>query len=354
MDSACDNTPFPAELLTWLWGGLPLGLLWTAPDRDVSLNAEARRLLGWARPTLPQAQWGKAFGLLDGDGLPVDKDHCPLRLSLRQLEFERTRMWIERPDGTRSEVAVWARPVLSAEMPLGTSVIAIEDQGWRQAEQQRSEDWLAALSHEVRGALNSLSLAAAIAQRTLPEERTQTRQHLDIVLRNANLVTRLLTDFVDAAKVNGRRGLMLHLEPLELGSSVAHAVRACGLPGPKHRLDVAVPDDVWIRADRDRFHQILSNLLHNALKYSTPGKLLLEAHQEGQRVVMSLTDEGPGIPRDGQARLFQRYGRLPSREEGSGLGLWICRELARHMGGEMWLMSDAGQPTTLFVALPVA
>jgi signal transduction histidine kinase len=354
MNGGSEERLLPAELLSWLWGGLPIGLAWTAPDREISLNAEARRLLGWERPSMPQAEWGKAFGLLDAEGLPVDKDHCPLKLAMRQLQVERTRMWVERPQAARVEVAVWANPVLFGELPLGTTMIALEDQTWRQAEQQRSEDWLAALSHEVRGAINSLQLAATIAKRTLPVEGGTTRSHLDIVLRNASLVTRLLTDFVDAAKVNGRRGLMLHLEALELQSCVSHAVRATGLPGPQHELRLSLPDNVWIRADRDRFHQILSNLLHNALKYSSPGPLTLEAKKDGGRMVLSLTDQGPGIPREGQVRLFQRYGRLPSREEGSGLGLWICRELARHMGGEMWLMSDQGQPTTLFVALPLA
>jgi signal transduction histidine kinase len=121
---------------------------------------------------------------------------------------------------------------------------------------------------------------------------------------------------------------------------------------PQHSFTWSSMPELEASADPVRLQQIVTNLLTNAVKYSAPGSLDLGAQTEPERVVVWLKDEGPGISGQDQELLFQPYSRLGSRQEGSGLGLWIARELARGMGGDLWLRSASGENTIFYLALP--
>jgi signal transduction histidine kinase len=114
-----------------------------------------------------------------------------------------------------------------------------------------------------------------------------------------------------------------------------------------------------VAADPDMLRQVLANLVENAVKYSPAGG---EVHLslEGQvgRVLFAVRDEGLGIPLREQERIFEKFYRLdPNLRRGvggTGLGLYICRELVRRMGGRIWVASRDGEGSTFFFELPVA
>jgi signal transduction histidine kinase len=118
----------------------------------------------------------------------------------------------------------------------------------------------------------------------------------------------------------------------------------------RHSIEYHVDSAVsYIKGDQTKLRQVLQNLLSNAVKYSPRGgRVVVTASDKGDNALqVSVSDEGIGIPADQLDRLFQKFSRIDTAEareiKGSGLGLWICREIVRAHGGEIWVESDHGK-----------
>ena len=127
-----------------------------------------------------------------------------------------------------------------------------------------------------------------------------------------------------------------------------------------HQLVTNLPPDLPpVLVDPLRIERILHNLVDNAIKYSpNGGEVKLSAARDGEEIVISISDEGEGISRDDQMRLFQSFERLGASVKGSiqgtGLGLRVCRILVEAHGGRIWVESEKGKGSTFFFTLPVA
>src|SRR5205807_2164361 len=143
--------------------------------------------------------------------------------------------------------------------------------------------------------------------------------------------------------------LLLKLERFDLGDSIADAI---GRARDSGRVKFRRPDlELPVKADRDRTLTILGNLLDNALKYSPAGgDVTITASVEGDRVAVGVADRGIGIARDDLGVLFTRFGRVVPAEHaaiaGTGLGLYLSRELARRFGGDVSVKSELGRGST--------
>jgi signal transduction histidine kinase len=118
-----------------------------------------------------------------------------------------------------------------------------------------------------------------------------------------------------------------------------------------------VPRDAYVLVDADRIMQVLTNLLSNAAKFSPPhARVTLGAERRGAEVRISVTDRGPGIPRNFRDRIFQRFAQADSsttrQREGTGLGLSISKAIVEHLGGRIGFESQEGAGTTFFIDLP--
>jgi signal transduction histidine kinase len=336
-----------SHLLAWLLEQAPFGVAWTDGSGVVEVNAQGACILGLNERRLESSAWAGMVRLVDAAGCIVEEARRPLSIALCGQRVPRTRMQVVRPDGTRLHVDVEASPFGGGE----GAVAMFEDVSWTLDAERRQVEWVAALGHELGGGLHGLSTAVTGASLLSVRDVDRARHHLQIAGREIRLMVRLVHDFLDAARL-GVGALEVKAEPVDLPSVLYEAAEAAEAADPRHRVVVKVPSTLRARADTDRLKQILSNLLSNSAKYSNPGQLILTAQPDGERVLVWLRDEGPGIAADEQSRLFERFHRLPSKREGSGMGLWIARELALRMGGDLWVRSGAGRPTTFCVALP--
>jgi signal transduction histidine kinase len=151
-------------------------------------------------------------------------------------------------------------------------------------------------------------------------------------------------------------------EEVDLGELVSQVVASMAgrVQDKSLSLEVRAPGALpAVAADGDKLRQVLVNVIDNAIKYSPDGRAIrvnvqpLEAH-----VRLAVKDEGPGIPRQEQKRIFGKFYRLDPQLThgvgGTGLGLYICREILSRMNGRIWVDSEDGQGSTFFVDLPVA
>jgi PAS domain S-box-containing protein len=230
----------------------------------------------------------------------------------------------------------------------------------RRLEELRSQ-FVATISHELRTPLASLHGAAlTLLDRERELSRQTRRDLLDMISvqskRLANLVEEiLLTGQLDSGSL---RVVTEPFDPEELVWSAAATARL--RIGDDTTIDVAVPAVLpKVAGDPGRTRQVLTNLLDNAIKYSPQGgRIEVGVEADGGYARFTVRDEGLGIPLGEQKRIFEKFYRLdPDHRRGiggSGLGLYICRELVRSMNGRIWVDSDPGKGATFTFELPVA
>jgi len=233
------------------------------------------------------------------------------------------------------------------------------------AEQRRSlaeqasaakSQFLATLSHEIRTPMTGVMGMAELLLATPQTE--QQREYTEAMQRSGGLLLKLVNDALDLARIEAGK---LELEPAPfdprtLAEDVAHLelaqAQAKGL-----KLDLQLDDRLPARLTGDalRIKQVLFNLVNNALKFTRQGSVTLGLRWLDDALMCTVSDTGPGIPAESQARLFERFEQSdgPQRRSGSGLGLAICRELVALMHGTITLHSRLGQGSTFSVRLPL-
>ena len=201
---------------------------------------------------------------------------------------------------------------------------------------------LSLLVHEVRSPTAALAaIAVALADDGLDEATT--RHLLELAVAACRGIERIVGD----AAVGS-----LQLEAVDVGDVVRDAATAAALDGPRIRAEIeaGLPP---IRADAVRLRQALDNLVANALAHSPPGgEVVIGARTEGEAVLVTVSDEGLGVPENDRARIFEPGVRLEMDAPGLGLGLSVVRAIAEAHGGTVTVESTSGQGAVFTISLP--
>jgi PAS domain S-box-containing protein len=230
----------------------------------------------------------------------------------------------------------------------------------RRLEELRAQ-FVATISHELRTPLASLHGAALTLLDRAHDLREQTRHDL---LDMIAVQSKRLADLVEEILLTGQLdsgSLHVVTEPFDPEELVWTAAAAARLRvGEDTTIDVSIPAVLpKVAGDVERTRQVLTNLVDNAIKYSPQGgRIELGVEADDSHARFTVRDEGLGIPLGEQKRIFEKFYRLdPDHRRGiggSGLGLYICRELVRSMQGRIWVDSDPGKGATFTFELPLA
>ena len=241
---------------------------------------------------------------------------------------------------------------------LARTFALMQDQLLRQEEARRA--FVATASHELRTPLASLDGMLELLEEDLGYGDPDLEDARSLAVRarvQSRRLGRLAADLLDLSRLDAQ--LELRSEPVELGE-LSRAVLAEFELGTSERQIVTSLDEgagsVWALGDPGGVARILRILLDNAVRMSPPGGQIRVQIHNGARAVLSVLDQGPGVPEDERALIFERFqrGRNTAGSAGFGLGLAIGRELARRMGGELSL-DECGESGACFtLALPVA
>jgi signal transduction histidine kinase len=261
-------------------------------------------------------------------------------------------------------VVLWDRSPYVAVVLAGPLLATALYQRWIHGALERlrefdrlKDEFIAIVSHELRTPLTSV-YGAAMTLRKRELDDTRRNLLLDIVSTESARLGRLLDDVLWVSRLDSGQAkpLITRVDPLELVSNVVDSTRTHLPPGLSLELrydHASLP----VAADPDRLRQVLVNLIENAIKYSGQGRIEVRVQPQYAMTRFSVRDEGRGIPVDEAEQIFEKFYRLdPNMTEGvggTGLGLYICRELIEGMRGQIWVNSELGKGSTFIFELPL-
>ena len=221
-------------------------------------------------------------------------------------------------------------------------------------------DFVSLVSHELRGPMASvIGSAQTLQQRWRELSASQRDSFLALIASETSRLATLVGDVLDTSRIESGT-FSYRFADIDLGELVRDAVASVTLAQDEVPVRVEVRGPLpTVRGDRDRLHQVLANLLDNAVKYSPAGEAVeVSAYQENSRVRIDVSDSGPGIASDQQRLIFEKFGRVSapgsSGKPGTGLGLFIARSIAETHGGALEVWSAPEQGATFTLTLPLA
>jgi two-component system phosphate regulon sensor histidine kinase PhoR len=317
------------------------GVVLLDPQRSVQLfNPAAQELLG---PRLPMTQ-GASLAILFRE---------PEALSQIQRAYQGHEAEWTQVRGHR-RLRIRALPLAPGDR--SGVLLTLDDITSQEQLETTRQKFISNVSHELKTPLTALRVAAENLQAEPLEESGH--QSVASLLRSVDRMTLLIQDLAELSRIESG-AVALDPQEVRLGTFMAQLVadldplaRGRGIP---IRLDLDGIADRTLRADPLRLHQVLENLMGNAVKFSPNGaEVSVRLRLEGSRARWEIQDSGPGIPTADQSRVFERFYRSASTRAvpGTGLGLAIVKHLVRLMGGEVGFDSEVGKGTTFWVELP--
>lgn len=241
---------------------------------------------------------------------------------------------------------------------------------------QAKSTFLANVSHELRTPLTSILGFTRIIQRRLDETifpevdagssrvkraMSQVEKNLEIMLLEGQRLTALINNVLDLEKIEAGE-MIWQLEPLDVARLLDQAAAATQSLYESQDLEfrLKASDELpKVLGDRDRVIQVIVNLISNAVKFTSRGRVCCKADYDGNgKVSISVSDTGVGIATADQPRVFEKFRQvgdtLTEKPSGTGLGLPICKEIVEHLGGTICVESEPGKGSTFRFTLPVA
>ena len=269
----------------------------------------------------------------------VGKTLEPLEAIAHKAEEVSIKGWTRLPEpDTNDEVAAVARAL--------NRMLARLEHAF-----QTQTRFLADASHELRTPITAILGHVGYLLRRTPVTETQ-RESLETIRREGERMTKLVTDLLDLAGSEG--GWRFDIRPVEVRELLEEIAAEYGRTFDGEIKIEAPEDEVWVEADDQRLHQVFANLVANAIKAGAK-TITLRVLLPGDRVVVQVVDDGPGIPPEHLPHLFDRFYRVDKARDraagGSGLGLAIVKAIVEALGGEVWVESEVGHGTTFSVSL---
>ncbi|MCL5892776.1 MAG: ATP-binding protein [Deltaproteobacteria bacterium] len=264
---------------------------------------------------------------------------------------------INRNDGALSSDSVWVFQDITKEKEIDIM----------------KTDFISTVSHELRTPLTSVMGFANIIRKKfkdsimplldIEDKKTkkttdQIESNLDIIISEGQRLTTLINDVLDIAKMEAGK-IDWNVENFAVKDAIDRAIAATVSLLDQKGLNMVTDIEnnlPEILGDKDRFIQVIINLISNAVKFTNSGNITIRAKVESGAILVSVADQGIGISKENADKVFEKFKQvgdtLTDKPQGTGLGLPICKQIIEHYGGKIWVDSEEGKGSTFYFTFP--
>lgn len=222
----------------------------------------------------------------------------------------------------------------------------------------RKSDFIGMVSHELKTPLTSLSAILQVADRKLKDNADT---FMAGAMQKANVQVKrmsgMINGFLNVSRLESA-DLIIEKSSFDLSQLISEIITETQLTVNSHRIDAVQCTSVAVNADRDKINSVITNLIHNAIKYSPKGThVIVRCQVDARKVTVSVQDEGIGIKASDLPKIFDRYYRVQSDHtqhiSGFGIGLYLSTEIVHRHAGRIWAESEKGAGSTFYFTLPL-
>ena len=313
------------------------------------LNPVAQRQLGWDEGRLGQPL---------GEALQRPELDQQLQTVLRGGSLERLPEDLSVDiEGENRLLTYSLTPVSQPKGPILGAVMVLHDVTEQRAFERVRSEFVLRASHELRTPVTGMHMAFGLfLERARFDPQSRETDLLNTVNEEMQRLMQLINDLLNFSRYqNGMQKLTL--TPCDLGQMLEDARARFAEPATARNIELLVelqqPLPV-LSADQVQLERVLDNLLDNALRHTpSGGQIRLQARRHGERVIISIEDNGEGIAYSQQGRIFEPFVQVGRKKGGAGLGLALCKEIVQLHGGRIGVYSRPGQGTQFYMALPL-
>ena len=340
-------------------------------------NPGAVKMTGWAQTEVIGLDFRSILKLIDEKGIVMqDIDHPLHKVLLSGKPFRDNTAIIAQKDGKALSVDMSVSPLIGPNSEVTGAVAILRNVQEQRREDKQRADFISTASHEMRTPVAAIEgyLALALNEKVANID-AKARSYLEKAHSSTQHLGKLFQDLLTSARAEDGR-LSSHPVVLEMNDFVEKLVDDLRfsaekkgllielLMGSQQRSDAKSVDVsqkvikplLYVHVDPDRIREVITNLFDNAVKYTETGRVSIGITGDTQVVQFHISDTGPGIPKEDQSHLFQKFYRVDNSATrtigGTGLGLYICRKIVDLYNGRIWVESTLGKGSTFYINLP--
>lgn len=337
--------------------------------RFIFFNEAAQKIFGsgQSETDLPPGPEGAGdYGIFHADGhTPLPPTELPLTQARQGHPVSGLEMLVRNEWFPRGiPLSVSAQPVFDDERELIGAVAVLRDTSKEKELLALKDEFVAMAAHELRTPMTAIKgLSSMIVDGDYGQVDEALKEPLQDILSSSETMIRLINDILEVSRMDAGK-LDYTLDEIEVGSTLDRIVQdmqplAQAKDLVLRHIASSNTAEFLAKADRDKLRQVLTNLVGNAIKFTHAGEVSAEASLKDNRIEILIRDTGIGIDNRAKNVLFQKfhqeYDTIAGKPTGTGLGLYISRELIRGMNGELWLeQSQPGAGSCFAISLPEA
>lgn len=335
------------------------------------INPAAQQIVGWGKEDAVGLNYKSILRLSNSTGGEIDSAHDPVAktFATNDTTTENTLSII-----TQSEKRILASIIVSPiGQPGSGAIVVFRDITNDKLEERQQAEFISTASHEMRTPVASIEgyLGLALNPQTATVD-AKARDFINKAHEAAQHLGRLFQDLLDVSRADDNR---MHSTPkvvdmVEFMHGITEGLQAKAqakglsmifkprVNDTDHEKGVGrtITPAFYVNVDNSHLREVMDNLVENAIKYTLKGQVTVDVTGDDEKVKVSITDSGIGIPREDINHLFQKFYRVDNSETreigGTGLGLYLCRKLVESMNGHIWVESEYKKGSTFFVELP--
>ncbi|MBI2337954.1 PAS domain S-box protein [Candidatus Daviesbacteria bacterium] len=284
-----------------------------------------------------------------------------INTALKGEKVRGSRIMLQKANGEMLPILHTTSPIFDSQGQVTGVVVVLNDVTRERELEKLKDEFVSLASHELRTPMTAIKgLVSMIMEGDYGNVSEELKDPLSDIAQSTQRLINLVNDMLDVSRIEAGRTKFTFTE-VSIPDLVAETVKTLKPIAVQKNIGLEETGSpiYKVRADSDKVKQILINLANNALKFTDHGRVVISYRSWGRYVYISVADSGIGISKENQEKLFGKFSQVNSSQNGrplgSGLGLYLSREFARKMGGEMWIeRSEKDKGSTFTFALPFA